>query len=48
MLDGAELLHVGARVDTSVIGRGARIHRAFAPTNALRLSVGDGAEVRLS
>jgi len=48
VLDGAELLHVGARVDTSVIGRGARIHLAFAPTNALRLSVGDGAEVRLS
>jgi glucose-1-phosphate thymidylyltransferase len=48
VLDGAELLHVGTRVDTSVIGRGARVHRAFAPTNALRLSVGDGAEVRLS
>ena len=31
-----------------MIGRGARIVRAFRQPNALRFSVGDGAEVSLS
>jgi glucose-1-phosphate thymidylyltransferase len=48
VLDDAELLHVGTRVDSSVIGRGARIHRAFGLMTGVRLSVGDGAEVALS
>jgi glucose-1-phosphate thymidylyltransferase len=48
VLDGARLMHVGVRLDSSVIGRGARVGRAFGPTTAMQLSVGDGAEVTLS
>ena len=48
VLDGAELMHVGTRLDASVIGRGARIHRSFGVPTAMRLSVGDGAEVTFS
>jgi glucose-1-phosphate thymidylyltransferase len=47
VLDGAELMHIGARVDSSVVGRGARVHKTFTPTQSLRLSVGEGAEVLL-
>jgi glucose-1-phosphate thymidylyltransferase len=46
--DGAQLLHVGARLDTSVIGRNTRIDRGFGLPSAMRLSVGDGARVTLS
>ena len=48
VLERAELLHVGVRLDSSVIGRGARVDRSFGLTSAMRLSVGDGAEVKLS
>ena len=48
VLDGAELLHVGSQLETSVIGRGARIGRNFGLPAAMRLSIGDGAEVTLS
>jgi glucose-1-phosphate thymidylyltransferase len=48
VLEGAELLHVGVRVETSVIGPGARIVRSFGLPSAMRLSVGDGAEITLS
>ena len=48
ILDDAEILHVGTRLDTSVIGRGARVHRRFGVAVGMRLSVGDGAEVTLS
>lgn len=48
VLDGAELLHVGTRLDASVIGYGARVRRVFSPMAGIRLSVGDGAEVSLS
>lgn len=48
VFDGARLLHVGARIDTSIIGRAARIDRNFGLTTAMRLSVGDGAHVTLS
>jgi len=48
VLDGAALLHVGARLESSVIGRTARITRSFAVPTAMRLSVGDGAEVTLA
>lgn len=44
---GAELRFVGTRLETSIIGRGARVVRAFGVPNALRLSIGDGAEVAL-
>jgi glucose-1-phosphate thymidylyltransferase len=48
VLRGAQLLHVGARLETSVIGRNTRIDRSFALPNAMRLSVGDGARLTLS
>lgn len=48
VLDGAELLHLGTRIDTSVIGRNARIGRRFGLPTAMRLSIGDGADVTLS
>ena len=48
VLDEAELLHVGNRLETSVIGRGARITRSFVVPTAMRLSVGDGAEVTIT
>ncbi len=47
VLDDAELLHVGARIETSVIGRGARVARSFTVPTAMRLAVGDGSEVTL-
>jgi glucose-1-phosphate thymidylyltransferase len=48
VLPGAELRHVGTRLETSVIGRGARVSRSFGLPSAMRLSVGDGAEVTLT
>jgi glucose-1-phosphate thymidylyltransferase len=48
VLDDAELLHVGTRLESSVIGRGARITRSFVVPTAMRLSVGDGAEVTVT
>ena len=47
VLEGAELLHVGARLETSVIGRNARVGRDFRLPTAMRLSVGDGAQIGL-
>ncbi|MGZ6706667.1 MAG: sugar phosphate nucleotidyltransferase [Solirubrobacteraceae bacterium] len=44
---GAELRFVGTRLETSIIGKGARVVRSFGVPNALRLSIGDGAEVAL-
>jgi glucose-1-phosphate thymidylyltransferase len=43
----AELRFVGTRLETSIIGKGARVVRSFGVPNALRLSIGDGAEVAL-
>jgi glucose-1-phosphate thymidylyltransferase len=43
----AELRFVGTRLETSIIGKGARVARSFGVPNALRLSIGDGAEVAL-
>lgn len=48
VMDGATLMFVGSRLETSVIGRGARIVRRFEMPNAVRMSIGDGAEVALS
>jgi glucose-1-phosphate thymidylyltransferase len=48
VLSGAELRFIGARIDSSVIGQGARIVRGFGLPNAIRLAVGDGAQVVLS
>lgn len=45
---GAELRFIAARIESSIIGERARVTRSFAVPKALRLSVGDGAEVSLS
>ena len=43
----AEVLHVGARLESSVVGRAARVARDFSLPRALRLHLGDGASVVL-
>ena len=45
VLPEAELRFVGTRLESSVIGRGARIVRGFDLPDAIRVSLGDGAEV---
>jgi glucose-1-phosphate thymidylyltransferase len=47
VLPDAELRFVGARLESSVIGRGARVVRRFHLPDAIRVSIGDGAEVVL-
>ncbi len=44
---GASVTHIGARMTASVVGRNARLFRDFSLPRALRLRVGDGAEVGL-
>jgi glucose-1-phosphate thymidylyltransferase len=44
---GASILHIGGRLEASVVGRGAKIFRDFSLPRALRLQVGDGVEVAL-
>ena len=44
---GASIMHVGGRLAASVVGRDARVFRDFSLPRALRLRVGDGAEVVL-
>ncbi|MDX6708706.1 MAG: glucose-phosphate thymidylyltransferase [Solirubrobacteraceae bacterium] len=48
VMDGAKLMFVGSRLETSIIGRGASIVRRFDMPRAVRMSIGDGAEVALS
>jgi glucose-1-phosphate thymidylyltransferase len=48
VLEGAQLRFLGVRLESSVIGRHARIERRFELPSALRLTVGDGAEVALA
>jgi glucose-1-phosphate thymidylyltransferase len=47
VLPDAQLRFVGTRLESSIIGRGARIARAFDPPAAMKMTVGDGAEVIL-
>jgi glucose-1-phosphate thymidylyltransferase len=47
VLSDARLRFVGNRLESSVIGRGARIERGFALPAAMRVALGDGAEVIL-
>jgi glucose-1-phosphate thymidylyltransferase len=47
VLPDAQIRFVGTRLESSVIGRGARIVRGFEPPGAIRVSIGDGAEVVL-
>jgi glucose-1-phosphate thymidylyltransferase len=48
VMDSAQLLFVGSRLETSIIGREARIVRRFDMPSAVRISIGDGAHVALS
>jgi glucose-1-phosphate thymidylyltransferase len=48
VLADAELRFVGTRLESSVIGRRARIVRGFRLPGAIRMSIGDGAEVVLT
>jgi glucose-1-phosphate thymidylyltransferase len=44
---GATVMHVGARLVSSVIGQRARVFRDFSLPRAMRLRVGEGDEVAL-
>jgi glucose-1-phosphate thymidylyltransferase len=48
VMDDAQLLFVGSRLETSIIGRGASVVRRFDTPSAARMSIGDGAQVALS
>jgi glucose-1-phosphate thymidylyltransferase len=48
VLAGAEIRFIGSRLESSIIGRGARIVRAFEPPAGMRMTVGDGVEVTYS
>jgi glucose-1-phosphate thymidylyltransferase len=45
VLAGAEIRFVGSRLESSIIGRRARITRSFASPAGMRMTVGDGVEV---
>jgi glucose-1-phosphate thymidylyltransferase len=47
LLDGASVLHIGGRLEASVVGRDAKVYRDFSLPRALRLHVGDGVDVAL-
>jgi glucose-1-phosphate thymidylyltransferase len=44
---GASVMHVGARLVSSLVGRGAHVFRDFSLPRAMRLTVADGDEVAL-
>jgi len=48
VMNDAQLLFVGSRLETSIIGRGASIVRRFDVPSAVRMSIGNGARVALS
>jgi glucose-1-phosphate thymidylyltransferase len=47
VLQQAQLRYVGTRLESSVIGSGARVLRDFRTPSAIRVSIGDGAEIVL-
>jgi glucose-1-phosphate thymidylyltransferase len=47
ILEKASILHIGGRLEASVVGRGAKVYRDFSLPRALRLQVGDDVEVAL-
>ncbi len=47
ILPGASVMHVGGRLVSSLVGRGAHIFRDFSLPRAMRLYVGEGDEVAL-
>jgi glucose-1-phosphate thymidylyltransferase len=48
ILAGACIEHLGERLEASIVGAGARVARDFRLPRALRLNVGEGAEVSLT
>jgi glucose-1-phosphate thymidylyltransferase len=44
---GATVMHVGARLASSLVGRGAHVFRDFSLPRAMRLRVGEGDEIAL-
>jgi glucose-1-phosphate thymidylyltransferase len=48
ILPGASIKHLGGRLEASIVGPGARIFRDFRLPRALRLNVGEGAEIALT
>lgn len=48
VLPGATITHIGRRLETSIVGTGARLFRDFRLPNTLRVQVGDGAEIALA
>lgn len=48
LLAGARLCFLGARLEASIVGRGARVGRDYGLPHAIRLVVADGAEVTLA
>lgn len=47
ILPGARVMHVGGRLVSSLVGRGAHVFRDFSLPRAMRLFVGEGDEVAL-
>ena len=48
ILAGASISHLGGRLEASVVGPRARVFRDFRLPKALRLNVGEGAQVTLA
>jgi glucose-1-phosphate thymidylyltransferase len=48
VLPGASITHLGGRLEASIVGAQARVFRDFRLPRALRLNVGEGAEVSLA
>lgn len=48
LLPGASVTHLGGRLEASVVGPNARVFRDFRLPRAMRLNVGEGAEVSLT
>jgi glucose-1-phosphate thymidylyltransferase len=48
VMDGARISYLGGRLESSVIGAGAEIFRDFRLPTAIRLEIGEGAEVALA
>jgi glucose-1-phosphate thymidylyltransferase len=48
ILPGASISHLGGRLEASIVGPKARVFRDFRLPKALRLNVGEGAEVSLA
>jgi hypothetical protein len=48
LLTGAEIRHLGSRLEGSVVGVGAQLSRDFRLPRSLRLHVGEGARVQMA